>query len=832
MPLFLTLFAKTYDPYDIDNGKFAFFHQTWRSIPLLCTKMIAPDGFGEVKVNGKKISYKGECVKFDFSPFPFYFLPVGEVAREFDKTYKVELKGFKDVNGKRFPNKTFTFKTAPKRYDDGKHRNNEQIAKNVSDEGMILLKNDNVLPLKEKEKIALLGAYDDFRITAIGAGLIKPRWLLTIKEAIEKNSDLTIDENAETALFFISRGSGENKDNRPIPGGYYLTKEEKEKLTKASERYKNLIIILNTGYPIEMTFINSIKHSGLIWTGFSGQRGSESLIDIILGRVNPSGRLADTWANDYYDYPSAHNFINLKENDPVYSDDSKKLGAKVYYEERQFVGYRYFDTYAKDVAYYFGHGLSYTKFETKAKMVYKDGLLSLNVNVKNIGERDGKTSVLIYIRSPKGNLIKPKTIFCGFEKTKLLKVMESDEIKIDVPAKDFALYDDKNKAFILEKGKYGVFLGGAINELEKIGEFILNDNEICEKTISVCAPQEEVGSINEKGEVKERSEICSSKDCISIKAKYEMKSYAPLKKAKSKKISFLDVKKDPSKLEVFVAQMSIKELVGLNVCDGSCWRPKESGAAGRLRHYKKYDLPTFYMSDGNCSVNLNSFTTGFPSSNFLAGTFNKNLAYEVGKVLANESKEHGISINLGPGGNLHRNILCGRHPEYFSEDPILAGTLMAYQAKGQEENGVLATYKHFLANGMEFERKSAHSIIDERTLRELYLRVFDKAFSLYKPSCVMTSYNPVNGIYPSENSILLNDLLREEWGFSGLIMTDWAGYDTSNSIKMVNAGVNLLTPGDKKHCKEVLKAAKKGHIPLGTLQNNAKETIKVLEKCL
>lgn len=275
----------------------------------------------------------------------------------------------------------------------------------------------------------------------------------------------------------------------------------------------------------------------------------------------------------------------------------------------------------------------------------------------------------------------------------------------------------------------------------------------------------------------------------------------------------------------------MKELVDFTVCNGSCFGPKQSGAAGKLAHSKKYGIPTYYMSDGNSSVNLNRCTTGFPSSNVLAGTFNKQLAYKVGEVLAKESKEYGIAINLGPGGNLHRNLLCGRHPEYFSEDPILTGTLMAYQARGQEENGVRATYKHFLANGSELERKSSHSIMNERTLRELYLRVFDKAFSLYKPSCVMTSYNAVNGIYPSESAPLLDDLLRKCWGFDGFVMTDWGACDTADAVRSVNAGTNLLTPGDKKIFKKIYSAAKRGEISIGTLQESVKQIIKVLLQC-
>lgn len=287
-----------------------------------------------------------------------------------------------------------------------------------------------------------------------------------------------------------------------------------------------------------------------------------------------------------------------------------------------------------------------------------------------------------------------------------------------------------------------------------------------------------------------------------------------------------------TKLDDFVSQFSLRELADFTVCNGSCWGPGKSGAAGKLASSKRLGVPTLYMSDGNCCINLNRPTTGFPSSNLLAGTFNKSLAYKVGKVLADESKENGISINLGPGGNLHRNILCGRHPEYYSEDPILTGTLMAYQARGLEENGVIATYKHLIANNMEFERKSAHGIIDENTLRDLYLRVFDKAFSLYKPGCVMTSYNPVNGIYPCENSALLNDLLRSEWGFDGFVMTDWGSYDTADSIRSVCAGTNLLTPGSKKHFRMILKAVKRNEISKAALQHSVKQIVKVLVRCI
>lgn len=840
MPRFFAFLAKNYDPANVDKGMFSMHVVAPHAVPLIATSEVDPR-FGTITVNGKPVS-RGKCVKFDFSPLPFYFVPVGEVAREFGKTYTVKLIGFRSKKGKKFAPCTFRLTTAERGTDDGKHRENETIAKQVSDEGIVLLKSDETLPLAAGERVALLGAYQDFRISAVGASLIKPRWQLTLEEALVQRAAFTLSENSGTALYIISRRSGENQDNKPVAGEYYLTEREKAELLAAVKNYKRVILILNTGYPVEMKFISSLPLSAILWTGFCGQRGTESLADILCGKVNPSARLADSWPYDYYDMPAAQNFVNQDENAPVYSDDGKKQGVRVFYEEEQFVGYRYFDSFQNKsgeqfdgnrngAAYLFGFGLSYTKFSLSAKAAWEGGVIKISARIENTGRYAGKYSFLVYVASPAGRLKKPLRIFAGFEKTRLLPPGESQTLTLEIPAKDFAVYDDKARAFVLEAGEYTVFVGGAIDEAEKIGSFTLAQDEIVEKTCSVLAPVEEVKGISADGSVSERTELVPRCEVFPVRAVYQKPAFAELPAHRGARILFSDLKAHPEKLDDFVSQFSLKELVDFTVCNGSCFGPKQSGAAGKLAHSDKYGIPTYYMSDGNCGVNLNRCTTGFPASNVLAGTFNTQLAYKVGEVLAKESKEYGIAVNLGPGGNLHRNLLCGRHSEYFSEDPVLAGTMMAYQARGQEENGVRATYKHFLANGSELERKSSHSLMNERTLRELYLRVFDKAFLLYKPSCVMTSYNPVNGIYPSESAPLLHDLLRKRWGFDGFIMTDWGACDTADAVRSVNAGTNLLTPGDKKLFKKIYSAAKRGEITKGTLQNSVKQIIKVLLQC-
>ncbi|HIT52509.1 MAG TPA: glycoside hydrolase family 3 C-terminal domain-containing protein [Candidatus Fimivicinus intestinavium] len=831
MAFFIPVLAKKYSPYDIDAGMFALQYPAVRSVPVVCTKMIASNGYGEATVNSKPIS-KGRCVKFDFSPLPIYFLPVGEAATEFGKKYTVRLRGYRDENGKKFRDITFTVQTAKKLTDDKKHRAVEKIAKNVSDEGIVLLKNSGVLPLPFHTKIKLLGEYQNYRITATGASLIKPRWSLNMKEAIAQCEALELADDAETALYFISRGSSENRDNKPIPGNYYLTDDEKASLTEAVQKYKNVILILNTGYPVEMRFIKSLRLSAVLWTGFSGQRGTESLCDILCGRVNPSGKLADTWPLDYFDTPASHNFINLNEDSPVYSDDGKKYGAQIYYEEQQFVGYRYFDTFKKEEAYSFGHGLSYTDFSVHTLAGFENGILKVDVQVTNTGTTAGKTAVLAYVQFPDGGRMKPARVFCGFEKTKLLACGERQTLHIEIPQKDFSVYDAKKAAFLLEAGQYKLWVGGSMDEAECAFDFFVDKEMIVSRLCAALAPTEPVGSIKADGSVEERSKIMQAQNCILSPAAYSKRNYEELPAYKGRKLKLADVKKDGARLDDFVAQFTTKELVNFTVCNGHCFSPWKNGAAGKLASSRRLGVPVIYMSDGNCGVNVNARTTGFPASNLLAGTMNKELAYAVGKAIAADSREQQIAINLGPGGNLHRNILCGRHSEYFSEDPILAGTMMAFQAKGLEDNGVIATYKHLLANGIEFERKSAHSIIDTRTVYELYLRVFDKALSLYKPGCMMTSYNPVNGIYPCENTKLLNDIIRDGFGFDGFIMTDWGSYDTADPVRCVNAGTNLLTPGDKKHFRQILRAAKSGEISKATLQNSVKQIIKVLVKCI
>ena len=305
----------------------------------------------------------------------------------------------------------------------------------------------------------------------------------------------------------------------------------------------------------------------------------------------------------------------------------------------------------------------------------------------------------------------------------------------------------------------------------------------------------------------------------------------PLAPYRGAKITWPQVKKDSSLLDAFVAQMSDDELCRMNVCGGANWyMPWQNGAAGKTAVIRKYKMPVMTVSDGNTGLNLKKRNIGFPSSCTVAATFNKDLAYQVGCVIGEESREHQVGLNLGPAMNIHRNILNGRHPEYFSEDPYLAGMMAGMHGKGLEENNCGCCYKHLFCNGSDTSRKGSQSIVSQQALREIYFKVFEIAMEVHMPSAVMTSYNSVNGIYPAENADIQQTLLREEWKFDGFIMTDWGTYDTVNPVEMVKAGNSWLTEGNKKYVKILRRAVREGQLSRAVLEHNVRWLIRTMLK--
>ncbi|MCM1064249.1 MAG: glycoside hydrolase family 3 C-terminal domain-containing protein [Eubacterium sp.] len=852
-----SLMSKTLDP-TIINGKMSAFGRVPYSLEVRCSKPIDMKRYGTVKVDGKEIS-KGLTFESDIIVKIYgLMLPVGEVARDFGGTYTLELTGFTATDGTPIANAKLTFSTAAKRTKDPAYQAHDEIALNAAREGMVLLQNDNhVLPLPENAVLNCFGAgFYMYRVSATGAGLINPRWQPDLFDAVQEHSHFTVNretaelysnlkntvpcksilENArqksDTAILFITRDSGEFLDNKPAKGWYYLTDEERGMIRSVTEAFPHTVAILNTGYPIEMGWIKEYGIDSVLYTGFAGMLSSYALMEILDGRTCPSGKLPDTFALDYYDYPSAKNFINFKAEDPLPGE--KEYGVHLYYEEDIYMGYRYFDTFHKPVAYGFGHGLSYTSFHFSDTAPAMDEKNSKNIRittvVTNTGKVSGKQTVQVYGSAPSGRLEKPQRILVGFEKTRELKPGEQQTLHIYVNMDDLASFDEEKSAYILEPGNYKLYLGDELASAKEICNIPVDAETVVRKVLSMARPVENFHKMTQADPtIQGLSKTVPLEKRITIPAVRPQWNPQPLKRGKAGRITFPELLKDNRLLDDFVAQMSDSELCLMNVCGGANWyMPWQNGAAGKTAVIRRYKMPMMTVSDGNTGLNIKKPNIGFPSSATVCASFNKELARQIGRTIGEESREHGIQLNLGPAMNLHRNILNGRHPEYFSEDPYLAGTMAGYHGKGLEEAGVGSCYKHLFCNNSDTSRKASQSIVSERALRELYFRVFEVALRVNMPSAVMTSYNSINGIYPAENADILQTLLRKEWGFTGFIMTDWGTYDTVDAVEMAKAGNSWLTEGSKKYVKELEAAVKDGRLSRAALEHNVRYLIRTM----
>lgn len=837
------------------EGRYSAFVKVPYGLPVRLSKPLAENGHGRITVNGQPVSH-GTCFFMDVMvKMHCMLVPVGEVAREYGKEYTITFSGFVAEDGTPFRDQTFKFQTLPRGKKDPAYAHHDEIALQAAREGIVLLKNDrHILPLNKDAVLNCFGAAQFcFRNTSTGASLIKPRWQANFHQSIQEHSSFSVNEDiselyrclkdvaptsqqleqarskSDVAIILISRTSGEFKDNKPSKGGYYLTDDERAMVQAVSDAFSKTVAIINTGYPIEMGWIQEFGIQSVIYTGFAGQAAGYALMEILDGRTNPSGKLPDTFAVDYYDYPSAKNFINFSEADALPGE--KDYGVHLYYEEDIYVGYRYFDTFGKKTAYWFGYGLSYTDFEiTYGDAVWDGDTLTIPATVKNVGSVPGKEVVQLYIGAPDGKLEKPAKVLAAFEKTHLLNPGDGETLILTAKAMDFTSYDESDPSYVLEKGEYRVFCGNALDHAEPVFTFEMRENVILRRTGAVNPPVEDFHRITKVDpDIKGSSKIVPLEQRILIPAARPVYDPKPLPAYNGKKITFPELKANHGLLERFVAQMTDEELCKLNVCGGANWyMPWQDGSAGKSVALSKYKLPSIRVSDGNTGLNLNKPNIGMPSSTVMAATFNKELAFVVGKTIGEESKERGIAVNLGPGMNIHRNILNGRHPEYFSEDPYLAGTIAGHHGKGLVSAGTGCTYKHLFCNNSDTSRKGSHSVLSQRALREIYYKVFEVANAIQMPTCVMTSYNAVNGLYPAENAQVLQELVRGEWGFEGLIMTDWGTYDTVDPVEMVKAGNCWLTEGSPKYSKILAKAIMDGKLSRSVLEHNVMRLVELV----
>lgn len=795
--------------------------------------------------------------------------------------------------------KEFTLPGAPSQAVQAHEAPHRETARKAAEEGFVLLKNErHVLPVAKGTKLALYGPgasnpikggtgsgdVNEREVVSICDGLKQAgyeittqdwidrfgklyeqsrlNWRQKIWDEVAKSTDVTMaffnayaslqyampagdiptKTDAETAVYVISRIAGEAADRFDKGNDYYLSDEEAQILKTICTLYKDVILLINSGGIIDLSFLDTYENiSGVVLISQPGMETGNAVASILTGEVTPSGKLTDTWAYKYEDYPNSKTFSHNNGN-----VESEK------YEEGIYVGYRYFDTFQIPVRYPFGYGLSYTDFDINVKSIAKasEDSIRVTVNVKNTGDSySGKEVVQVYASCPQDKMEKEYRRLAGFAKTKLLAPGQSQELSIEIPLYTLASFCTKTPGWVLEKGVYGLFVGNSIADASLAGTFNLDEDALLVKTEHICplkeeleelsAPKEAVTALrnawltdagkvpaltfsasglktetviygkeqdNISPEVRQFVDSLSTEQLILLATGDPGKSQDANEEQKESALGSAGISVPGSAAQTSSCALADKNLSPIVLADGP---------AG-LRLLQSYPVANgeiqpvpFEMSIEHGFLVKNTdfgdaelyyqYCTAFPIGTLLAQTWDKEVLQEVGKAVAEEMNLFYVTLWLAPGMNIHRNPLCGRNFEYYSEDPLLSGKMAAAMTDGvQSVYGCGTTIKHFACNNQEDNRMGSDSVISERTLREIYLKGFEIAVKESQPMSIMTSYNLVNGIHAANNYDLCTKAARDEWGFRGVFMTDWTttqnGPDCTASGCM-RAGNDLVMPG-------------------------------------
>lgn len=846
-----------------------------------------------------------------------------------------------------------------------REKRNAARARKIATQGMVLLENDGVLPLKEAGRIALFGNGARYTVKGgTGSGDVNSRFVVNVEQGLEE-AGFTITTKAwmdrydkavadakavfsvdaerrlqtdgmagfwylfnnpfhepvivpvteedvagadtDTAIFIIARKSGEGKDRKPIAGEYELFDEEKVALKMLVENYKKVIVVLNVGAVIDTKFLRELKGiSAILLMSQAGNIGGYALADVLLGKEAPGGRLTSTWAENYLDYPGAANFSHMNGN----TDDE-------YYNEGIYVGYRYFDTFGVNPAYPFGYGLSYTNFDVKTNEVtVEKNNVKISVTVKNTGDTyTGQEVVQVYYSAPAGKLEKPYQELAAFAKTKELAPGEEEALEIFYKVENMASYDVDTASWILEPGTYYVRVGTDSRTTNVVAALALEEQVVTEKLSNRLAKEGDLELLSAKGatpftydgEAAEKATApvigVGAADISYREAVYQGENKEIPKTDKDYVITVDDVKSGKATLDELVSQLTVEEMATL--CVGTARRDmglgavsvvgaasRTPGAAGDTHPVLEKDrnvrsmvladgpaglrLSKRFMADkdGNVipgimdtpmpglellmekmpkpeipadAINYYQYCTAIPIATLLAQTWDVSAISEAGDIVGGEMTETGVSLWLAPGMNIHRNPLCGRNYEYYSEDPYLSGVCATVTTLGvQKHKGVGTTIKHFAFNNQEDNRMHTNANIAERAIREIYLKPFEMTVRDSQPMSIMTSYNMINGTPTANSTDLLIAIARDEWGFSGIVMTDWGTtgslaadkeafkYGYASTAGCIKAGNDLIMPGSQEDVDKIIAAvgAKEGEVPcaitLADLQACVKRMIKII----
>ncbi len=602
----------------------------------------------------------------------------------------------------------------------------------------------------------------------------------------------------DTAVVVLGRAAGEDMDSELTAGSFYLSEAEKALLLQVRRRFARVAVLLNTGNLIDVSALHDLHPNALLMLYQGGMEAGNACADLLLGKAEPGGRLPDTIAKKYEDYPSHENF-----SDP----------DAVCYREDIWLGYRGLETRAQDrVAYPFGYGLGYTEFCLKAD--YAGGVVSYRV--RNTGMRAGRTVVEIYLKKPSGELDNPARELVAFRKTAEIAPGEEECGEIAVPVRAFCSYSERQHLFVRTAGTYELFAGFDVRSAESVARVPLS-----RLIVEECSPI-----------LKEEN----------LAARIE--AALPPALPPVPPVPFGEVVRGETSVRRFVAGLSAGALEALS--RGALKMDSPLGARGNAgvmggvtKELRALGVPPVTMVDGPSGIRLHAGASLLPIATLLAATFDEALVEAVYAAVGREMGERGAHVLLAPALNLHRNPLCGRNFEYYSEDPLLSGKIAAAAVRGVQSAGVSACPKHFACNNREFRRNKCDSVVSERALRELYLRGFEICVKESAPHFLMTSYNKVNGVYAHYNYRLVRGVLRGEWGFEGCVVTDWyMQKDRSpefkkikNNAYRIRAGVNVLMPGGgflgkrMQHGGVLRSLDRRGGLTLGELQRNAEEVL-------
>lgn len=637
---------------------------------------------------------------------------------------------------------------------------------------------------------------------------------------------------ADAAIVIIGRTAGEEMDNKLEKGAFLLSDLEEDMLRRVTSAFDKTVVLLNTGGLIDMSFMDRYPVSAVMYVWQGGMVGGAGTAAVLTGEVSPSGKLPDTIAYEISDYPSDKFFG---------SGDMDCYGEDIY------VGYRYFETFAKDrVRFPFGFGMSYTSFDITASDFKLDGdKVTGSVNVKNTGSTPGREVVQIYCSAPQGKLGKPARVLCGFDKTRTLQPGESQTLSFEIPLESVASYEDSGvtghkSAWILEQGGYVFYAGADVRSASEAYSLTLPETVVrqCKSALGPLTAFKRM--VNSSGKPEFEDVPLTGEAFPHDHAKLP----AEIPQTGDRGIRLADVVNGKNTLEEFTAQLTDYDLSCIIRGEGMGSPKVTAGTAaafgGVSDTLTALGIPCACCDDGPSGMRLDCGTKAFslPNGTLLASTFDRPLMTELFTFMGLEMHTNQVDCLLGPGMNIHRHPLNGRNFEYFSEDPYLTGEMASAELAGLHSTGAEGTIKHFCGNNRETRRHFLDSVISERALREIYLRGFEKAVKKGGAKSVMTTYGQVNGVWTAGNYGLVTGILRDDWGFDGFTMTDWwaninrrgKAPDKSDFAAMAMAQNDVyMVTADGAACNDnTLDSLNSGELTRGELQRNAMNILRFL----